>query len=100
MSARAAHRPGTTDFWKTNKSRVIPKSNGKEKALVSAPQGRDAALAVALLHEAGIAATACADIDALAGALGADATLVVVSEEAMRSANLAALKLWIDGQPP
>src|SRR5262249_14666954 len=40
------------------------------------------------------------DIESLARSLGPDATLVVISEEAMRSADLTVMKLWIDGQPP
>ena len=41
-----------------------------------APQGRDAQIAVALLHETGIPAEACADINALVARLGAEAMLV------------------------
>jgi PAS domain S-box-containing protein len=55
---------------------------------------------VALLHEGGIPAGACPTIDALARTLGPDTTLVVVSEEAMRSTDLTAIKLWVDSQPP
>jgi len=55
---------------------------------------------VALLHEAGIPAGACSTIEALIHTLGPDTTLVVVSEEAMRSADLAGVKFWIEGQPP
>ena len=78
----------------------IPKSRGHEKALVFAPHGRDAQLAVALLGEAGIAATACPDLASLASTLGDDATLVVISEEAVRLLNVAPLKVWVDNQPP
>ncbi|MEQ1782610.1 MAG: ATP-binding protein [Hyphomonadaceae bacterium] len=55
---------------------------------------------MALLSEAGIAATACADLASLASTLGDNATLVVISEEAVRLLNVAPLKVWIDNQPP
>ena len=64
-----------------------------------APHGRDGLLAVALLKEVGIAAAACADLDTLTQALGQDTTLVVLSEEAVRLADMSALKAWIDNQP-
>ena len=54
---------------------------------------------MALLAEAGIPAAACPDVDALAHTLGPDATLVVVSEEAMRSTDVSGLKFWIENQP-
>jgi PAS domain S-box-containing protein len=54
---------------------------------------------VALLHEAGIPAGICPHLDAMARTLGPDVTLVVASEEAMRSTDLTAIKRWIDSQP-
>ena len=67
--------------------------------MVYAPRGRDGQLAVALLEQAGIAATACPDLEALTHALGPDTTLVVLSEEAVRLADVLPLKVWIDNQP-
>jgi PAS domain S-box-containing protein len=54
---------------------------------------------VALLHEGGIPAAACRDIDELTRSLGPHVTLVLVSEEAMRSQDITGMKLWIDNQP-
>ena len=81
-------------------SSAITRNRGLEKALVFAPHGRDAQLAVALLKEAGIDAAACSDLASLATALGPDTTLVVIAEEAVRLLNVAPLKVWIDNQPP
>ena len=81
-------------------SNTIPKRTGHETALVFAPRGRDAHLAVALLKEADIPAIAYPDFDALVEALGPDATLVVLSEEAVRLADISPMKRWLDNQPP
>jgi len=69
-------------------------------ALVFAPHGRDSAIAVTLLHEAGIDAAACITSDALASALGDSVSMVVASEEAMRLSDTSTLRAWIDAQPP
>jgi PAS domain S-box-containing protein len=84
----------------TKSSRAIPNSSGDEKALVFAPHGRDAFVAVSLLQEIGIPAIACPNLDALTDALGAEIALVVLSEEAVRIADLSLLKTWFDNQPP
>jgi len=55
---------------------------------------------VELLREAGIPAGACPDLDAMVRTLGPNTTFVILSEEAVRMADLSAIKFWIDGQPP
>ena len=80
-------------------SRVIPRNSGHEKALVFAPHGRDAHLAVALLSEAGLAARACPDVWLLTDALGPNVTFVVMSEESMRSVDVTTLQAWVNAQP-
>ncbi|MFT3725764.1 MAG: ATP-binding protein [Hyphomonadaceae bacterium] len=54
---------------------------------------------MALLHEAGIAAAACPDLDALTNELGSNITFIVLSEEAMRNMDVGRLRAWIDAQP-
>ncbi|MBK1658531.1 response regulator [Paracraurococcus ruber] len=71
-----------------------------ERALVLAPRGRDAKLAVALLREAGLAAEAVGGIGALVAGLDRGAGLAVVAEEAFRDADLAPLAAWLAAQPP
>jgi hypothetical protein len=46
----------------------VKRTTLSERALVLAPRGRDAAIAVAILREAGIAAEACPSLPALLGA--------------------------------
>ena len=78
---------------------VPPPRTVEERALVVAPRGRDAALATALLAEAGIAAVAVADLGALPAALAEGAGLVLLTEEAVRHADLDPLAGWLRDQP-
>ncbi|WP_085808909.1 ATP-binding protein [Sphingomonas sp. TZW2008] len=69
-----------------------------ERALVLAPRGRDAAVATAMLREAQITATVCHNLPALIAALNAGAAFVVVTEEAIASADLGPLAAWLGDQ--
>lgn len=69
-----------------------------ERALVLAPRGRDAQLAVAMLREAQIDAVACPSVSALVEELSAGAAFVVVTEEAIATSDLRALSIWIGEQ--
>jgi two-component sensor histidine kinase/PAS domain-containing protein len=71
-----------------------------ERALILAPRGRDATIASALLHEAGIRADICPDIPALLHEIGCGAGLAVVTEEAFGTTDLRDLSDWIADQPP
>ncbi|MCM8737052.1 response regulator [Azospirillum sp. A1-3] len=71
-----------------------------ERALILAPHGRDATVASALLGEVGIAAHACPDLPALCTALEEGAGLLILAEEAVRTADLQGLVAWIAAQPP
>ena len=69
------------------------------RALVLAPKGRDAPLAVALLKEAGIAADICADLPSLAGELNGGAGLAIIADEAVQTAQLRPLVGFLQAQP-
>ena len=69
-----------------------------ERALVLAPRGRDAFVAVGMLGEAGIAATACPSLPSLIDELNRGAAFVVVTEEAIATADLHPLSAWLDDQ--
>ncbi|MBB3265773.1 PAS domain S-box-containing protein [Azospirillum sp. OGB3] len=71
-----------------------------ERALILAPRGRDAAVASALLGEVGIAAQSCPDLTALCRALDDGVGLLILVEEAVRTADLQGLVAWIGAQPP
>lgn len=69
-----------------------------ERALVLAPRGRDAAIATTMLAEAGIEATGCASLTALIQELDRGAAFIVVTEEAIATADLHPLSAWIEDQ--
>ena len=70
-----------------------------ERILILAPRGRDAPLAQALLSEAGIRALSVATLSDLLPELEAGAAATIVAEEAVATADLAALSRWIEDQP-
>ncbi len=67
--------------------------------LIYAPLGRDAQIAASLLQEAGMASIIVTDLDALVANLNDSIALAVITEEALRSADLRALSAWIEAQP-
>ena len=70
-----------------------------ERALILAPNGRDAQIAAAMLAEAGIRPIVCAGFDALVAGLTAGAGFALITEEALAGADLHALSAWIEAQP-
>ena len=70
-----------------------------ERALILAPKGRDTIVAAGMLHEAGIRSLGCSDLTALVDGLEAGAGFAVVTEEALRNADLRSLRSWIEAQP-
>jgi signal transduction histidine kinase/CheY-like chemotaxis protein len=70
-----------------------------ERALILAPIGRDAAVASAMLAEAGITAFVCRDLAALAAELHAGVGFALVTEEALLRADLRGVRAWIEAQP-
>jgi len=71
---------------------------GAGRALVFAPAGRDAAVAVALLAEAGMAGVVCASLVDLHDRLDDDTGFVVATEETLISADLRAISAWVGRQ--
>jgi len=74
-------------------------SNPSEQALILAPQGRDAAVACAMLAEAGLRGTVVDTIGELVAGLDQGAGFAVVTEEALSGADLRPLADWIAKQP-
>ena len=69
-----------------------------ERALVLAPRGRDASVAAGMLGEAGIDAMPCASLRCLLDELNQGAAFVVITEEAIATADLHPLSAWIEDQ--
>ncbi|MEJ5976677.1 response regulator [Novosphingobium sp. PS1R-30] len=72
--------------------------SASESAVVLAPLGRDADVAAELLRESGIEAIIAPSVSALAAELSAGAGFAVVTEEALRLADLRDLVGFISGQ--
>lgn len=70
-----------------------------ERALIYTPTGRDAAVAAALIREAGYPATTCADLASLVHEIESGAGLAVIADEAIRTADLRNLTQWFNAQP-
>jgi signal transduction histidine kinase/ActR/RegA family two-component response regulator len=75
------------------------RSDTSERALILAPHGRDAFVALDMLAEAGLEGDVVGDIEQLVDALSRGAGLAVVTEEAISSGSLHALSRWLDEQP-
>ena len=61
--------------------------------------GRDAAVAAALIREAGYYANICRDVPALLHEIESGAGLAVVADEAIKTADLRGLMRWLHDQP-
>ncbi|HKS18388.1 MAG TPA: ATP-binding protein [Bradyrhizobium sp.] len=70
-----------------------------ERAVILAPVGRDAAVAAALIGEAGYHADICGDLAALIHELESGAGLAVIADEAIKTADLRGLVRWLNDQP-
>jgi signal transduction histidine kinase/CheY-like chemotaxis protein len=71
-----------------------------ERALILAPHGRDAFVAAQILREASIVAEICSGLPTFLRELSLGAGVVVLTDEAIRSADIKALADWVDSQPP
>ncbi|MEO6783217.1 MAG: ATP-binding protein [Bradyrhizobium sp.] len=71
-----------------------------ERAVILAPTGRDAAIAAALIREAGYVANVCADLAAMIHEIESGAGVAVIADEAIKTADLRGLVNWLNGQPP
>jgi PAS domain S-box-containing protein len=69
------------------------------RALVLAPIGRDGAVAAGLVSRANVDVEICADLSALVAALADDVAFALITEEAIRNADLKPLARWIGEQP-
>jgi len=70
-----------------------------ERALILAPQGRDAEIAAAMLAEAGLTSLACRSVAHMVEELEAGAGFGLITEEALRTVDLHPLARWLDAQP-
>lgn len=70
-----------------------------ERALILAPHGRDAQVASMILTEAGFPSAICADISGLSEEMERGAGLAIITDQAIRDADLRPLTLRLKDQP-
>jgi PAS domain S-box-containing protein len=78
---------------------TITASASGTRGLILAPQGRDAAVALGLLSQAGIAAEVCADFETLQARIDDETLFVVATNEAMLAGQVMALASLLREQP-
>jgi hypothetical protein len=74
--------------------------NCSQRALILAPQGRDAFVAGRILGEAGHITAICNDLTELLRELDLGAGVAVLTDGAIHSADIRGLASWISDQPP
>lgn len=70
-----------------------------ERAVILAPNGRDARVAEALIREAGYYAQSCPDFAALMREIMGGAGVAVIADEAIKTVDLRPLATWLHDQP-
>jgi signal transduction histidine kinase/CheY-like chemotaxis protein len=75
-------------------------NHSSERALIAAPQGRDAIIAARILREAGLTGEICNDLPKFLKELALGAGVAVLTDEAIRDADIKGLASWVGSQPP
>ena len=71
-----------------------------QRALILAPQGRDAFVAARILSEAQLVSDICGGLPKLLRELTLGAGLAVITEDSVRNADITGLANWTRSQPP
>jgi signal transduction histidine kinase/CheY-like chemotaxis protein len=74
-------------------------TDASDRVLILAPAGRDASVAAAILRDASIQVEICPDLRSVCHALRNGAAVAVIVEEALYTADLSELSVWIKEQP-
>jgi signal transduction histidine kinase len=75
-------------------------SNVSERALILAPQGRDAFVAARILDEAGLTTDICDDLPKLVEEVTLGAGVAVLTDDTIQNADINHLVNWVGSQPP
>ena len=75
-------------------------SSVSERALILAPQGRDAFIAARILDEAGLTTDICDEIPKLVEQVTLGAGVAVLTDDAIQNADIKNLANWVGSQPP
>jgi signal transduction histidine kinase len=75
-------------------------TTSSQRALILAPQGRDAHIAASILQDGGLTADICSDLHRLIAEIAVGAGVAVLTDDAIRDTDLKRLVEWIKSQPP
>ena len=75
-------------------------SSVSERALILAPQGRDAFIAARILDEAGLTTDICDDLPKLLEEVTLGAGVAVLTDDTIQNADIKNLVGWVGSQPP
>ena len=75
-------------------------SSVSERALILAPQGRDAFIAARILDEAGLTTDICDDLPKLLEEVTLGAGVAVLTDDTIQNADIKNLVGWVGAQPP
>lgn len=73
--------------------------SASERAIILAPFGRDASVAVAVLREAGLMAETCPDLASVQRECERGAGVALIVEEILQEDDYSGLARWVDAQP-
>jgi len=79
---------------------TAPFNQLSERILILAPQGRDAAIAASILSEGGLRPLICDGVPCLGQRLAEGAGLAIITDDAVLTADLAAIRVWVAEQQP
>jgi signal transduction histidine kinase/CheY-like chemotaxis protein len=71
-----------------------------ERAVILAPQGRDALVAAGILREGGLTAEICSDLHSFSEKISAGSGVAVLTDDAIRNTDIRILAEWVKSQPP
>jgi signal transduction histidine kinase/CheY-like chemotaxis protein len=71
-----------------------------ERAVILAPQGRDALVAASILREGGVTAEICSDLHSFSEKIADGSGVAVLTNDAIRDSDIRFLAEWVKSQPP
>jgi signal transduction histidine kinase len=71
-----------------------------ERAVILAPQGRDALVAASILREGGLTAETCSDLHNFIEKIADGSGVAVLTDDAIRNTDIRILAEWVKSQPP
>lgn len=97
MASRPCWNTGLANRPRYNESRVVNRTSNEE-VIILAPVGRDATVAAAILREGGFQSRIARDLNEFVAMLRAGTGFAIITEEALRGADLRGIASFINDQ--